>query len=175
MKIIKNALSVLLLITLFLTTTLAVQAQGRGRGNGKDKATHDRNSDYGKRNDKNFKGYRSDRDDDYNYHRDDRHQHRNATYRHHRHSHPLWAPAYGYRYNTRYIYYQDHNVYYDCHRDVFLVWAGRNWRVSSRIPDAMFRVDFRSARVYGVNYWDDDFDFYLQRRRPSYLSISATW
>jgi hypothetical protein len=39
----------------------------------------------------------------------------------------------------------------------------------------MFRVDFRRTRVTGVDYWDDDFDFYLQRRRPAYVSISAGW
>ena len=188
MKIVKNALSVLMLMILFLMTTLSVQAQGRGRGNGKDNAAHDRNSDYDEAHNK---GHRSDRpyDDRKDHHRskNDRswneyhikstrgNQHRFVTYRHHRHSHPSWAPSYGYRYNTRYIYYLDHNAYYDCYRDVFLVWTGRSWRVSSRIPDAMLSVDFRSARVYGVNYWDDDIDFYLQRRRPSYLSISAGW
>jgi hypothetical protein len=189
MKTGKSTLSVLMLMILFLTTSLSVQAQGQGRGNGKENAAHDRNSDYDKGH---SNGHRSNRH--YGYDRNDHHhsknnrswgehlrnstlgnQHRYVTYRHHRHSHPSWAPAYGYRYNTRYIYYQDHDVYYDCHRDVFLVWTGRSWRVSSRIPDALLRVDFRSARVYGVNYWDDDIDFYLQRRRPSYLSISAGW
>jgi len=101
--------------------------------------------------------------------------HRYVTYNYHRHNRPSWAPAYGSRYNMRYIYYQDYNVYYDCHRDQFLVWTGRNWVVSNRIPDVMYRVDFGRTRVSGVNYWDDDFDFYLQKRRPAYIDISTNW
>lgn len=98
-----------------------------------------------------------------------------VNYRHHRNSHPSWAPAYGYRYNTRYIYYRDYNVYYDCHRDVFVIGTGRNWAISNRVPDVMYRVDFGRARVTGVDYWDDDFDFYLKRRSPDYIRISANW
>ena len=141
-------------------------AHRRGINSDEDRNHHDRNQsnwnrDYPSRNDHRYKGY-------------DNH-HRYVTYNYHRHSHPSWAPAYGHRYNTRYIYYQDYNVYYDCHRDVFVIWTGRNWVISNRIPDVMYRVDFGRTRVSGVDYWDDDFDFYLQRRRPAYLSISAGW
>ncbi|MDZ7648173.1 MAG: hypothetical protein U5K54_13870 [Cytophagales bacterium] len=55
------------------------------------------------------------------------HRTRRITYNYHRHNRPVWAPVYGYRYNTRYIYYRDYNLYYDCHRNVFVVWTGRNW------------------------------------------------
>lgn len=136
-------------------------------GKGRDQWYGDR--DYYDRNNNRDHYYRS-RDG----HRYDN-RHRYVTYNHHRHSHPSWAPAYGYRYNTRYIYYQDYNVYYDCHRDVFVVFNGRNWVVSTRIPDVMFRVDFGRTRVAGVDYWDDDFDFYLKRRRPAYVTINAGW
>jgi len=148
-----------------------------GRGN---------NNDYDRRRGRDEQYGDRDRNDHYNrnhnypswdnhcYQRYDVH-HRYVAYRHHRHGRPSWAPAYGYRYNTRYIYYQDYNVYYDSHRDLFIVWTGRNWMVSTRVPDAMFRVDFGIARVSGVDYWDDDFDFYLERRRPAYMSITAAW
>lgn len=148
--------------------------RGRGndndydRGRGHDKQYGDRD-----RNDRS-RNHNYPSRDSYRYQRYDDH-HRYVAYRHHRHGHPSWAPAYGYRYNTRYIYYQDYNVYYDCHRDVFVVWTGRNWAVSTRVPDAMFRVDFGRASVSGVDYWDDDFDFYLERRRPAYVSITAGW
>jgi hypothetical protein len=182
MKTVRNTLSALILMTLFLTIPLMVQAQGHGhgkdnkqhgKGHKKDYDSYDKrsNSDY-------YRNHRHGNEPSWNdHHRNETpgNQQRYVTYRHHRHSHPSWAPAYGYRYNTRYIYYHDYNVYYDCHRDVFMVWTGRNWRLSAHIPDAMLRVDFHRTRVYGVNYWDDDFDFYLERRRPSYLSISAGW
>lgn len=139
---------------------------GRGNGRYDDRDHHDKNKSTWNRDYPSRNGHRYDRYDN---------RHRYVTYNYHRHDRPSWAPAYGYRYNTRYIYYEDYNVYYDCHRDVFVVWTGRNWVISNRIPDAMFRVDFRRTRVAGVDYWDDDFDFYLQRRRPAYVSISAGW
>ena len=187
------------------TTDLQAQGKGRGNGNNNPGRGHNKENNRGKGHYKDYnKGngydndydrgsgrdqqyYDRDRNDhhgngNYNYPSRDNHHyqryddhHRYVAYRHHRHGHPSWAPAYGYRYNTRYIYYQDYNVYYDCHRDLFVVWTGRNWVVSTQTPDVMFRVDFGRARVSGVDYWDDDFDFYLQRRRPAYLSITAAW
>lgn len=99
------------------------------------------------------------------------HRTRRVTYNYHRHNRPLWAPVYGYRYNTRYIYYRDYNLYYDCYRNMFVVWTGRNWIVTSRVPDFMYRVNFASARIQGVDYWDDDFDYYLHKGRPGYINV----
>jgi len=190
MKAIKNSLGLLMLAIIILTTSVDVLSQGRGNGNGRGN-NHPGRGKYDERNrgkghdhnsgwNNNYERYDHDRErmrhsdwDHRNYLRNDHHHF--VTYRHHRYHHPSWAPVYGSRYNTRYIYYQDYNVYYDCHRDVFMTWNGRRWIVSAHIPDFMLRVDFRSARVYGVNYWDDDFEFYLQRRRPSYIGISAGW
>jgi hypothetical protein len=39
----------------------------------------------------------------------------------------------------------------------------------------MCRVDFRTATIAGIDYWDDDFDWYLERKRPNYISIHANW
>lgn len=204
MKTIKNLLSVWMMVMLLVGTS-SIQAQNRGRDNdngnrglGNDKQnnpgkghnkgydnSHGRpgsnqgrynNNDYD-RNDHNMDrkwSKHSSARDGYRHLRYDNHD-RYVTYRHYRNTHPSWAPAYGYRYNTRYIFYQDYNVYYDCHRDVFVVWNGRNWVISHHVPDILFRVDFGRTRVTGVDYWDDDFDFYLQRRRPAYVSISAGW
>jgi hypothetical protein len=194
MKTVTNPLGILMLVILLSGAALDVCAQGRGRdneigngnpGRGNNKENHPgkgHGKEYGhKKYDSRTHHETNTREWQSNYpsrgeHRYNQYDHRDryVTYNHH-HSHPSWAPAYGYRYNTRYIYYQDYNVYYDSHRDVFLVWTGRNWSVSTRIPDVMFRVDFERARVAGVDYWDDDLNFYLQRRRPSYLSISAAW
>ena len=166
-----------------------VFAQGRGNsgrdehpGRGYDKEIHP-----GKGHDKHKYDY--DRKDSRNrydsYHSHNRYTHhdtyhhcdhdRYVIYRHHRSGPPAWAPAYGHRYNTRYIYYRDYNVYYDCHRDIFITWTGRNWRVTTHIPDVMCHVDFRTATVAGIDYWDDDFEYYLDRKRPSYVSIRASW
>lgn len=100
---------------------------------------------------------------------------RYVTYKHHRHQRPHWAPWYGYNYNTRYIFYEEYNIYYDCHRDRFILWTGRNWVATTRVPQVMARIDFNRSRVSGVDYWEDDFDFYLQRRRPACVTIQAAW
>ena len=168
--------------------------ENNGEGHGRDYSERDRSQWNNHDRDKNDHRIGNDWNNDRNHHernntnwnRDyptrndhwyssDNIRHRYITYDYHRHSHPSWAPAYGYRYNTRYIYYQDYNVYYDCHRDVFVIWTGRNWVISNRVPDVMYGIDFRRTHVSGVDYWDDDFDFYLQRRRPAYISISTAW
>lgn len=98
---------------------------------------------------------------------------KHVTYNYHRYRRPVWAPVYGHRYNTRYIYYNDYNVYYDCHRDLFLLWTGRRWVVSYTVPNVLVHVNFNRTIVTGVDYWDDDFDNYLERRRPVFVSIRA--
>ncbi|MBK7652784.1 MAG: hypothetical protein IPJ20_21350 [Flammeovirgaceae bacterium] len=101
------------------------------------------------------------------------HRTRRVTYNYYRYNRPLWAPVYGNRYNTRYIYYRDYNLYYDCYRNAFVAWTGGNWVLTSRVPDFMYQVNFADARIQGVDYWEDDFDFYLQNKRPGYSSIYA--
>jgi hypothetical protein len=178
MKTVRNSLSVLLLIILISGVTTDLMAQGRGHGRKHDnpgqRKKAEREWNRGDRRDDRDRHH--DRHSRYDYSsRNDRYYHHKSyvTY-HHRHSH-RWAPAYGHRYNTRYIYYRDYNVYYDCYRDVFVTWSGRNWIITSRIPDAIVRVDFGRTAVVGVDYWDDDFDFYLARRRPAFVSIQASF
>jgi hypothetical protein len=174
-------------VAMMLASSNNTYAQGRGNGNMNENHGKGHNKEYhpGKGNDKDRYDYdtRDERNrfeynhyhDSYCHHDAHRYPKRYVTYRHHRSGPPSWAPAYGYRYNTRYIYYRDYNVYYDCHRDVFITWTGRNWAVTTRIPDAMWRVDFRTATVAGIDYWNDDFDFYLERKRPAYVSIQASF
>jgi hypothetical protein len=204
MKTVRSLLMVWMVMLVLIGTTDALQAQGRGKGSGHpgrgksgdnhpgrghDKGEHPgRGKDKGheKRDDRDYdRDHRDDRDRDYSYRDHDhdsrrdysRHDYRKryVTYNHHRHGTPSWAPAYGHRYNTRYIYYRDYNVYYDCHRDLFLTWYAGRWVITTRVPDVICHVDFRRAVVVGVDYWDDDFNFYLERRRPAFISISASW
>ena len=133
--------------------------------------------------DRDHRDYNYDRNRSYDRHARDYYTSRNNKYYHHgryityhhRHDRYRWAPAYGYRYNTRYIFYRDYNVYYDCYRDVFVTWNGRFWVVTAVVPEVICHLDFGRTTVVGVDYWDDDFDFYLTRRRPAYISIQASW
>ena len=180
MKTVRKSLGAFLLLFLVSAATANLQAQGRGHGK------HD-NPGRGHQKEKHHEHNRDNHDDNRNWDRHDSHPDYSSrddryyrhgkyvTYHHHRHGPPSWAPAYGHRYNTRYVYYRDHNVYYDCYRDVFITFTGRRWVVTTTIPRAMVQVDFRRTAVAGVDYWDDDFDFYLTKRRPTYVSISASW
>jgi hypothetical protein len=194
MKTIKTYGSMFLLAALMLGTVSTLDAQGRGNGRDNNPGRGHGNENPGRRpknensgrdrSKQDFKHRDNDRDHyardsrdsrrDYSSH-DRYHYGRHVTYNYHRYRRPVWAPVYGYRYNTRYIYYNDYNVYYDCNRDVFVTWTGRRWVITNRVPDFMFRVNFSSAVVTGVDYWDDDFDFYLERRRPAYISIQANF
>jgi hypothetical protein len=155
MKTIRNFLGLFMVGALMIgVTTLGVaQGKSQSRGHGHNKENPGRGHDK----------------------KDNDHGGRYVTYNHHHRNHPSWAPLYGHRYNTRYIYYRDYNVYYDCHRDMFITWTGRRWVVSAFIPAVMVRVDFNRARVSGVDYWNDDFNFYLARQAPRYVSIQVSF
>jgi hypothetical protein len=58
---------------------------------------------------------------------------------------PPWAPAHGYRAKTRYVYFQDHNCYYDNNRGVYIHLKTGNWEVSANIPDLLKNVDLSVA------------------------------
>ena len=58
---------------------------------------------------------------------------------------PPWAPAHGYRAKTRYVYFQDHNCYYDNDRGVYIYLKTGSWEVSAKIPDLLKNVDLSVA------------------------------
>lgn len=185
MKMVRSMMGVLMMVLIvsFASDSLA---QGRGHGHNKPGRGHNQDDDDQGDHGKGYKKYRG-HDRDYKYRsdrgntwaRDDRGKHysrgKYVVYKHNHRSNRRWAPVYGHYYNTRYIYYRDYNVYYDCYRDVFVTWTGGNWVVSSHVPVVLARVDFGRTTVVGVDYWDDDFNFYLTRRRPAYISIEASF
>src|SRR5688572_26193274 len=195
MKTVRNFLSVLMLTLLMGGVISDLQAQGKGHDKKNDRGKKENHSRKKDRYDDRDKDRRRDRDyslddrrsgkyslndrrsrDYYAPRRDRSNYHgRYTTYHHRNRKSYKWAPVYGHRYNTRYIYYRDYNVYYDCYNDVFVTWTGRNWVVTSRVPAAIRYVDFRRTHVVGVDYWNDDFNIYLERRRPAYVSISASF
>ena len=58
---------------------------------------------------------------------------------------PSWAPAHGYRAQTRYIYFPDQNVYYDNQKGVYISLNGDNWNVSASLPSIFSGVDLNMA------------------------------
>jgi hypothetical protein len=71
----------------------------------------------------------------------------------------------------RYIYYRDYDVYYDCHRSVYISYSGRSWTMSAALPVLMRNVNIRTASRFEVDYWDDNLPVYLDRRRPTHDRI----
>jgi len=58
---------------------------------------------------------------------------------------PSWAPAHGYRENTRQIYFPEQNLYYDVEKSVYISLSGNNWQVSASLPAIFSGVDLSVA------------------------------
>jgi hypothetical protein len=69
---------------------------------------------------------------------------------------PSWAPAHGYRSQTRHIYFPQHNVYYDMNRQSYLYLNGRNWTVSASVPSIYVGINFGRAAQVELNYGGND-------------------
>ena len=54
---------------------------------------------------------------------------------------PSWAPAHGYRANTRHIYFPEQNIYYDLQEGVYISLSGDNWQVTASLPSIFSGVD----------------------------------
>ena len=58
---------------------------------------------------------------------------------------PSWAPAHGYRANTRQIYFPEQNLYYDVEKSVYISLNGNNWQVTASLPTIFSGVDLSLA------------------------------
>lgn len=171
-----NTIFSLIITLVIIGVSTNSEAQRRGH-----QRSHDRNSNRSENRN------RSDREDHKHHHHKDLHQNRKDHYHdkgqyghhkreikhhHHSHNHPVVTRHYG---NPRYIYYRDYDVYYDCHRNVYISYAGRNWTISAAIPHPMRHVNLLTARSFHVDYYNDDFPSYLERRRPAYGREYSGW
>jgi hypothetical protein len=60
---------------------------------------------------------------------------------------PPWAPAHGYRAKTRYVYFPQHNIYYDTQRSIYIyVNSGGNWEIGAKMPRGVNRSTLRDSR-----------------------------
>lgn len=58
---------------------------------------------------------------------------------------PAWAPAHGYRANTRHIFFPDQNLYFDLQRNVYIYLSAGNWQVSVKLPSLYAGIDLKGA------------------------------
>jgi len=64
---------------------------------------------------------------------------------------PFWAPAHGYRAQTRQVYFPDYNVYYDIQRGVYISIDNGRWSASLDLPIRFGNANFRNARYVELN------------------------
>lgn len=153
-----------------IAAATTVQAQRRG---------HDHNQHDGNRGRGNGHEHYDNNRRDYSHYRDDnRHyDHKDVrVYHHYIPAPPVQQRVVHHYYygRPRYVYYRDYDVYYDCHRQVYISFSGRNWTVSINRPVCMDRVDvYRAARV-DVDYYEDNFPAYLEQNRP-HGRVYAEW
>lgn len=67
-----------------------------------------------------------------------------------------WAPAYGYRAKTRYVYFKDYDVYYDNTRGVYIFISGRKWVVTAKLPSVLTGIDLVAAVKIDLDFDGDD-------------------
>jgi hypothetical protein len=64
---------------------------------------------------------------------------------------PFWAPAHGYRAQTRQVYFPEYNMYYDIQRGVYISIDNGRWSASMDLPIRLGNVNFRNARYVELN------------------------
>lgn len=147
----------------FMIISVGLMAQGRGRGNGNGNG-------HGHGNHGREVSYRSDRGNHYGHHKHhdhDYHAPERKVYVYHRHR-PAPARVVYVERPVRYVYYRDYDVYYDCHRQVYITYSGRNWSVSTSLPVSMHHCDMnRVVRMDVGDYYEDNFVDYLEAQRPN--------
>ncbi len=73
---------------------------------------------------------------------------------------PPWAPAYGYRADTRYVFFPEIGVYYDLYQNNYLYPYGNTWVVVQRLPPAYSSYDLRRLRQRQLSHRDNPHNYH---------------
>lgn len=68
---------------------------------------------------------------------------------------PPWAPAYGYRASTRYVFFPEIGVYYDLYQNNYIYPYGNTWVVVQSLPPAYSSYDLRRLRQQQLSHRRD--------------------
>ena len=170
MKASTKSLALTLLLMVLSASVAMTQGRGRGRGEGHPGRGHESSGQHDRRE----HDSRADRTHPRDYHRYDQ----PVVVHHHDHGYrrPVrWEPVHHGYSRVRYVYYRDYNCYFDSMRGLYVWYSGDRWIYSANMPHFLMRADLGGAVVMGVDYYDDDLGFYLNRRRPVFFSIRACW
>lgn len=81
---------------------------------------------------------------------------------------PSWVPSHGYRAKTRYVYFTEHNFYYDNDKGVYIYMSGKNWKVSAKIPELFKNVNLIAEVKIDLNFFADNPQKYNTDHRKKY-------
>ncbi|MBK7428996.1 MAG: hypothetical protein IPI60_19205 [Saprospiraceae bacterium] len=68
---------------------------------------------------------------------------------------PQWAPAYGYRADTRYVFFPEIGLYYDLYKNNYIYPYANSWVVVQRLPPAYSSYDLRRLRQQQLTHRDN--------------------
>lgn len=86
---------------------------------------------------------------------------------------PKWAPAHGYRAKTRYVYFPQHNFYYDIQTHNYLYLNGRNWAVSVAIPTPFISINLGRSTQVQLDYYGGYPYYYNADHRVKYKKVKV--
>lgn len=66
---------------------------------------------------------------------------------------PQWAPAHGYRAKTKYIYFPEHNFYFDLNAGNYIWWSNGKWTISASLPGLYTSINLHTARQVELDYY----------------------
>lgn len=86
------------------------------------------------------------------------------------HGPPSWAPAHGYRADTRHVYFPDQNMYFDVQRNNYIYFHDGKWQVSVKLPSLYVGVDLGRAAKIELNLNTDSPQRYNEEHKTKYKS-----
>lgn len=68
---------------------------------------------------------------------------------------PPWAGAQGYRAQARYVYFPQHNFYYDMHRNIYVYADGPHWQMAPALPSLYAWINLGNSTQVVLDYYGD--------------------
>lgn len=72
-----------------------------------------------------------------------------------KHGPPHWAPAHGYNAETRYVYFPQHNFYYDMHRRVYIFSDGPEWHMAPALPSVYAWINLGNSMQVALDFYGE--------------------
>jgi len=81
---------------------------------------------------------------------------------------PPWAPAHGYRANTRYIYFPEYNFYYDLKAGVYIYYKSNKWVISAELDTNFGNIDLSVATKIELDYTGEHPERFNREHKEKY-------